>query len=73
MYDLNWIFVSSSNLSRIAYDELAQCLYVEFTNSSIYLYKNVPIYEYEQLLRAGSPGGYLNAYIKPSYPCEKIG
>ncbi|MGS0973153.1 MAG: KTSC domain-containing protein [Candidatus Izemoplasmataceae bacterium] len=73
MNDLNWVFVSSSNLSRVAYDEINQFLYIEFINNSIYLYKNVPVYEYDQLLRASSPGGYLNAYIKPSYPCDKIG
>lgn len=71
MNDLNWINVSSSNISRIAYDEHEQYLYVEFSKSGIYIYKNVNSIEFENFLNAPSLGSYLNNNIKPFYPYEK--
>ncbi len=72
MNDLNWIVVSSTNVSRVAYDDVNQYLYVEFLNGSMYLYKNVPSNEFDLFLQATSQGTYLAHHIKPHYPVERI-
>ncbi len=73
MNNLNWISVVSSNISRIAYNENDQFLYVEFLNGSIYVYKNVPSVIFNELMISPSHGSYLSRQIKPFYPYEKIG
>lgn len=72
MNNLNWMAVNSSNLSRIAYDEDNQYLYIEFKSGKICLYKNVPQIEYENLMSSPSHGIYFNAYIRNAYPFEYV-
>ena len=72
MNNLQWIEVISSAISRIAYVENDQYLYVEFTGGRTCLYKNVPINEYENLLNAPSHGEYFSVYIRNAYPFEYV-
>lgn len=50
------ISVSSSNVESVGYDEQEEIVHVRFLNGSTYIYKGVPIYEFEGLLSAGSVG-----------------
>ncbi len=65
--------VSSSNILSIGYDETSQTLEVEFQNSGIYQYYNVPLHIYEQLMAAPSKGQFLNTYITKGYPYSRVG
>lgn len=65
--------VSSSNIESIGYDEQEEIVYVRFLNGSLYVYKGVPIHEYENLLQAPSHGSYLHRNYKNVYPYERIG
>jgi hypothetical protein len=65
--------VSSSNIQSIGYNEANQDVYVQFINGSIYVYKGVPIYEYENLRDAPSLGSYLHRNYKNVYAYERIG
>ena len=64
--------VSSSNVSEIGYDEKNQVVYVRFTNGSLYIYKGVPILDFEGLKNAPSIGSYLHRNYKNVYPYERI-
>lgn len=64
--------VSSSNVSSIGYEYSKNILYVEFNNSAIYRYYDVPQNEYEQLLSASSIGSYLWNNISGVYNYEQI-
>jgi len=72
MNDLVWNFVSSSNVEGIAYDDNSQTLFVKFLNTNVYAYKNVPKFEFDNLLIAPSVGSYLNRNIKGNYPYERV-
>jgi len=65
--------VSSSNIESIGYNEQEEIVYVRFLNGSLYVYKGVPIHEYENLLQAPSHGSYLHRNYKNVYPYERIG
>lgn len=71
-YGVEMISVSSSNVSAIGYDEGNQYLYVSFLNNSLYIYKGVPIGEFEGLKIAPSVGSYLHRNIKNIYPYERL-
>lgn len=47
-------------------------LYVEFKNSSQYVYRNVPTAVCEGMIAAPSRGSYFAEQIKTSYQCEKV-
>lgn len=67
------IQVSSSNIESIGYDEQNQQVYVRFLNGSLYVYKGVPLHEFENLRDAPSLGSYLHRNYKNVYPYERIG
>jgi hypothetical protein len=64
--------VSSKNIASIGYEEASETLEVEFLNSTLYQYFNVPIGVYEELMSAPSHGSYFNACIKGQYSFEKL-
>ena len=64
--------VISSNIESIGYDEQNQEVYVRFLNNSLYIYKGVPQYEFQNLMDAPSLGSYLNRNFKNVYPYERI-
>ena len=64
--------VESSNVESIGYDQENQIVYVRFLNGSLYIYKEVPEYEFENLLNAPSIGSYIHSNFKNVYPYERI-
>lgn len=62
--------VSSSNLSRVAYE--SPKLYVEFKNGGVYAYSDVTQETYDLLVKAESVGKFLNANIKPKCKYQKL-
>lgn len=64
--------VSSSNIESIGYDEQNQEVYVRFIKGGVYVYKDVPEYEFQNLLGAPSHGSYLHRNFKNVYPYERI-
>jgi hypothetical protein len=64
--------VSSSNLVSVGYNPDSETLEVEFKNSGIYEYYNVPQFMYDRLMQAGSIGTFFNTEIKTSYACSKV-
>ena len=72
MHNIIMIPVSSSNVDSVGYDEATETLKVRFLNGSEYIYMNVPIMEYEGLLKAPSVGSYLNRNIKGTYNYQKV-
>ena len=70
---MNREMVTSSNVASIGYDPPTQTLEVEFLKGTVYQYYGVPEYMYERIMGASSKGGFLNTYIKNSYPYSRVG
>ena len=66
------ISVSSSNIASIGYDESSSTLEIEFLNSSIYQYFDVPQHIYKGLMQADSHGQFLAQNIKGVYRYSKV-
>jgi hypothetical protein len=64
--------VNSSNLVSVGYNPVSETLEVEFKNSGVYEYYNVPQFMYDRLMQAGSMGSFFNAEIKNNYACSKV-
>lgn len=62
----------SSLILYINYEESTKTLDVALTMGAIYRYFNVPKYEYDQFLGAGSLGRYYNQNIKNNYEYTKM-
>jgi hypothetical protein len=63
--------VSSSNVKSVGYDPETRILQVEFGNGAVYDYEDVDQQHHDSLLRAASPGRYLNEHIKGSCDCTR--
>jgi hypothetical protein len=64
--------VSSSNVESVGYEEVTEIVFVRFLSGSLYIYKGVPKFEYENLRDATSVGSYLHRNFKNVYPYERI-
>jgi hypothetical protein len=64
-------YVDSSNIEQVGYDSDNVELHVRFKNGDLYVYRNVPVQIYEELLGAPSKGSYLNREIKDTYEYDK--
>lgn len=69
---MNWMPVSSSNLSAVAYDAVSSTLYIRFHSSGTYAYYGVPSSVYSGLMAASSHGSYHAAHIKNSYRYQRV-
>lgn len=67
------MYVQSSNVDQIGYDDSTQELHVTFKNGGHYVYHNVPEHLFEGLKNAASVGSFLNREIKSSYSFDKRG
>lgn len=65
------IFVDSSNIESIGYDEDTQELHVQFLTSGCYIYSDVPREIFDDLMNAPSKGSFLNREIKGIYQFSK--
>jgi len=72
MNEVEMIYVSSSNVESVGYDEVNQIAHVRFLNGTLYIYKGVPKNEFDGLLNAPSIGSYLHRNFKNVYPYERI-
>jgi hypothetical protein len=66
------IYVDSSNIEAIGYDDDAQELHVQFLNSGHYVYSNVPRFVFDNLMNANSKGSFLNREVKGIYQYRKV-
>lgn len=64
--------VSSSNVLEVGYDESNEIVLIRFINNSLYAYKGVCQYEFENLKIAPSVGSYLARNFKNIYSYERI-
>ncbi|WP_243455531.1 KTSC domain-containing protein [Sphingosinicella sp. BN140058] len=62
--------LSSSMISRVAYDEAESVLSIWFKDSGRYVYSGVPEAIYEGLRKAPSAGRFFNDCIKRRFPCR---
>ncbi|AHC18884.1 KTSC domain-containing protein [Paenibacillus polymyxa] len=69
---MQWVSVTSSNISSIAYDGESSTLYVKFNNGSQYAYNNVPASVHSGLMNATSHGSYLASHVKGNYPYRRL-
>jgi len=64
--------VESSNIASIGYDASSETLEVEFLNSGVYQYYNVPEHVYTRFTEAPSKGQFFHANIKNAYPYSRV-
>ena len=64
--------VKSSMIRALAYDRTTRTLEVVFNKGQIYCYENVPLAEYQGLIKAESKGKYMQANIIDIYPYHEI-
>lgn len=65
--------VDSSNIASVGYDAANKILEVEFKVGSIYQYSDVPPDLAEKMVKAESPGRFLNQYVKPVFSGKRVG
>ncbi len=66
------IRVNSSNIAAIGYDSASQEVYVRFLDGSLYVYRGVPEFLYEEFKAASSYGSFLHRNFKNVYPYERL-
>ena len=66
------IYVDSSNIEAIGYDEIAQELHVRFLSGNMYAYHSVRREIYEAIMNAASKGNCLNREVKGVYEYSKL-
>ena len=67
--------IHSSNILSVGYDESLELLEIEFHDGRIYLYSNVPLPLYSQLMTASSHGKFFAREIRAKphlYPYVRI-
>ena len=65
--------VESSSIAAVGYDATTRRLYLRFAGSgNAYLYRDVPPAAFDELMRAESKGGFVNASIKGSYDYRRL-
>lgn len=69
---MNWVQVTSSNLSRMRYDEKTNTLEIEFHGGRVYQYFDVPLHVYEGLITADSHGKFFGDQIKGHYRFTRV-
>jgi hypothetical protein len=64
--------INSDSIRSVGYDPETQVLEVEFNNSGLYKYFDVPDDVYTSLMRANSKGAYMNDCIKDRFDYKKL-
>jgi hypothetical protein len=64
------IKVDSSNIDKLGYEN--ETLYVLFKNGGLYKYNSVPLFHYQEIIKAESVGKYLNKEIKKIFECVRL-
>lgn len=63
--------VRSSNIASVGYEN--GTLEIAFVDGGVYQYFNVPEHVYQEMMSAGSKGGYFHDHIKDRYQTRKVG
>ena len=66
------VSLESTLLASILYDPLRRHLEVVFRSGERYLYFQVPLHCYQQLLEADSKGAYFNHNIRNHFPFQHL-
>ena len=66
------IYVMSSEIKSVGYEENTGTLEVEFLDGSIHQYHNVPRIAHLALMTARAKGLHFNSYIRDKFPSDKI-
>jgi len=69
---IDWVYLDSSNIDGVYYNEIGRYLLIKFHHGGIYKYENVSKAIYNGLLEAKSAGRYFNDYIKRNNSSSKI-
>lgn len=65
-------YVMSTDIKSIGYEASDRILEIEFLDSSVYQYQNVPKIAHLALMTAQAKGLHFHTNIKDVYPCVKI-
>jgi KTSC domain len=65
------IYVDSSNVEAIGYDDDTQELHVQFVSSGYYVYNSVPRPVFDDLMNSPSKGSFINREVKNIYQFTK--
>ena len=65
-------YVMSTDIKSIGYEESDRILEIEFLDSSVYQYQNVPKIAHLALMTAQAKGLHFHTNIKDVYHCVKI-
>jgi hypothetical protein len=64
--------VHSSSLRSLGYDPRSGTLEIEFHNTGVYQYHDVPKTVLEEMLAQNSLGAYFNTEIRDVYKCVRV-
>ena len=64
--------IESSMIHAVGYDRKTRTMEVVFNTGQVYHYENVPLSEYNGLMKAKSKGKYMQANIIDDYPCYQV-
>lgn len=65
------IYVDSSNIESVGYDDASQELHVQFLGGGYYVYHQVPRHIFDEFINAPSKGSFLNREIRNVYQFTK--
>jgi hypothetical protein len=63
--------VESTTVARVAYDQNAQILWLQFRSRALYCYFGVPASIHRDLIEAPSKGTYFNRNIRGRFPYQR--
>lgn len=63
---------NSGHIEAVNYDSETQDLFIQFRGSRTYVYHGVPDTDANDLSRAPSASKFIDAFIKPVYPVERM-
>lgn len=64
--------VSSTSIDKLGYEEQRAQLQITFKSGRTYVYEDVPVDTYEELLSAESQGAYFNRHIRDAYEYREV-
>ena len=67
-----WVYVESTDLKAVRYDDDGLVLEIEFHSGGVYQYYDVPEAIFHELLNSDSKGKYFHANIKNNYRYARI-
>jgi len=69
---MDMVDVKSNNISKIGYNQEKQILRVEFANTGLYQYSEVPKTIYDEMVINESVGTYFSKNIRNIFKCTKL-